>query len=77
MNYSLLFLGGTGLQELVILIIAVLICIGIFLVLRAVVLWYWKIDRIVTNQEIQNRLLQEIVQSINRQKNSNGTQGVS
>lgn len=77
MNSSLLFLGGTGLQELVILIIAVLICIGIFLVLRAVVLWYWKIDRIVTNQEIQNRLLQEIVQSINKQKNSNGTQGVS
>jgi hypothetical protein len=66
MKGFLLFLGNVGFQELIVFLIIIAICICIFLALRALVLWYWKVDRIVTNQEIQNRLLQDLVQSINK-----------
>lgn len=33
----------------------------IFLALRAIVLWYWKIDKIVGNQQKQIDLLNELV----------------
>lgn len=31
--------------------------IALFLVLRQLVLWYWKVDVIIRNQEVTNKLL--------------------
>lgn len=39
------------------LILIIVISIGIFLLLRSIMLWYWKVDIVVKNQEIQNKLL--------------------
>lgn len=40
-------------------LIGIGICIAIFIVLREVVMWYWKINIIVTNQERQLKAQQE------------------
>lgn len=32
-------------------------CILLFLVLRQVMLWYWKVEVQITNQELTNKLL--------------------
>ena len=40
-------------------LIAIGICIAIFIVLREVVMWYWKINIIVANQERQIKAQQE------------------
>lgn len=40
------------------------ITIGIFLAIRAIVLWYWKIDTIVENQQKQIQLLTQLVDSM-------------
>lgn len=47
--------------------IAVIVYIGLaialFLILRVIFLWYWKIDAIVSNQQKTNDLLQKILDS--------------
>ena len=40
-------------------LIILLIALVVFLILRSVMLWYWKIDTMVTNQEAQNKLMAE------------------
>lgn len=35
------------------------ISVGIFLLIRSIILWYWKIDTIVSNQRQQIMLLQQ------------------
>lgn len=42
------------------LLIAVLVCVLIFLVCREIVCWYWKINKMVSNQEEIIRLLKRI-----------------
>lgn len=37
--------------------VLIVICILLFLALRQVMLWYWKIEAIIKNQEITNKLL--------------------
>lgn len=48
-------------------LITALIVLGvlilIFLAIRAILLWYWKIDTIVDNQQKQIDLLQEIAKN--------------
>jgi cell division protein FtsB len=44
---------------LVTLAISLLICIGVFLLIRSLILWYWKIDAIVENQNKQLKELQK------------------
>ena len=39
------------------LIIVLVICVLLFLALRQVMLWYWKVDTIIKNQELTNKLL--------------------
>ncbi len=39
-------------QELISFLILLLILIGLFLLLREIVMWYWKINKIIENQEI-------------------------
>jgi len=42
-----------------VLIIFLLITLGLFFLLRSIMLWYWKIDTIVKNQEEQKSLMKE------------------
>lgn len=64
--------ADTGLS-LVSFLIALAIMLGIFLLLRAVVLWYWKVDTIVKNQEETNRLLRSINATLERQNDDRKT----
>lgn len=48
-------------------LVGVAICLGIFLLIRSIMLWYWKIDIIVTTQTQQNAYLQKLVQLIAEQ----------
>jgi hypothetical protein len=41
------------------LIIVLLIALGLFFMLRSIMLWYWKVDTIVKNQEEQKSLMKE------------------
>ncbi len=43
------------------------IFLGDFLIIRAIVLWYWKIDVIVSNQEAQTELVQRQNELISQQ----------
>jgi len=50
------------------LIISLLVFIAIFLLLREVVCWYWKINTMVKNQEITNQLLKKIADHLETKK---------
>ena len=43
----------------------IIIAIIIFFVVREIMLWYWKINKIVENQDEQIKLLEEILYSMN------------
>jgi len=64
---------------LTILIIGVAIFVGIFSLGRAILLWYWKVDVIVKNQEYQTSLLeyqnQLIAQQVDLFKKINAKSG--
>lgn len=42
------------------IVIALILIILFFLLLRSVNLWYWKINTLIKNQEETNKLLQKI-----------------
>lgn len=67
MNINLLFF-----TELIWTVVPFLFYVLILLVLREVVMWYWKINTIVENQENQIRLQQEtndlLIEQINLMK---------
>jgi len=45
------------------------IMFGIFMLIRFILLWYWRINTIVSNQEEQIMLLQQIVNELrNKEK---------
>ncbi|MDR3695931.1 hypothetical protein [Mucilaginibacter sp.] len=44
------------------ILLVLAVCIGIFLVFRSIMLWYWKIDVIVKNQEQQIALLHKQIE---------------
>jgi hypothetical protein len=48
------------------LLVALLVALGIFLLIRSIMLWYWKITDIVNNQKIQNTLLKDIKDILER-----------
>lgn len=37
------------LASLLLFVLALAVCLGIFLLFRGIVLWYWQIDKMVTN----------------------------
>jgi len=47
--------------QIISIIIIIAICIGIFLICREVVLWYFKINRIIEVQTKTNMLLSQIL----------------
>lgn len=59
-------LASIGAQELIILLVIPIVSIAIFLAMRALVLWYWKIEKIVDNQQVQIRLLQDLINELNK-----------
>lgn len=58
----------TGIGSLVGIIITFLIALVVFLVIRGLMLWYWKVDKIVNNLEAQNRTLEAILRKMEEQK---------
>lgn len=62
------FLQGVGFQEIFILIFIPAFFFGIFLAVRAIMLWYWKINTIVDNQQAQIKLLQELLSAFNKNR---------
>jgi len=63
-----IFVFLTQSEALFSFLIVVAIAILLFLVLRAIVLWYWKIDTIVSNQQKQIELLTKILLSLSEEK---------
>jgi large-conductance mechanosensitive channel len=49
---------GNLISSLFIVLIVFLVCAAVFLLIRSIVLWYWKVDVIVRNQQDQTSLLQ-------------------
>lgn len=46
-------------QTLISLIIFLVVMVGLFVLLRSMMLWYWKIDIIIENQKHQISLIKE------------------
>lgn len=49
---------------LVTFVIGLAILVGLFLLFRSILLWYWKVDTIVKNQEETNALLRDLTNKI-------------
>ncbi len=62
-------MSGFFLSGILNMILAVLIVIGIILLIREIVMWYWKINQIVENQEEEIRLLKKLVEKISAREN--------
>jgi hypothetical protein len=43
------------------------VCLGIFLIIRSIMLWYWKVDVIVKNQDLHTELLHRQIQLLEQQ----------
>lgn len=56
--------SSSGVGEAIAFIFVFAIAVGLFLLFRGVVLWYWKVNDIVKNQEETNRLLKSIARSL-------------
>jgi|GEM_PF-1027660 len=48
-------------------ILGIVILIGVFLALRTLMLWYWKIDKLLKNQQETNSLLRSIDEKLGKQ----------
>lgn len=57
-------------KDILVPILLVTSAVLIFFVLRSVLLWYWKVDRIVENQERQIELLTAIYKRLDPSKGS-------
>jgi hypothetical protein len=49
--------GGELIGTLIAAVLVILVLLGVFLIIRSLVLWYWKVDVIVRNQEAQTALM--------------------
>lgn len=55
-----MYMSNPSLIEIVVILLVLLgISLGVFLLIRSIILWYWKIDKIVSNQQQQIILLQQ------------------
>jgi hypothetical protein len=61
-----MFYPGEG--NIVILLVVLIVSIGIALLIREIVMWYWKINQIVQNQEEEISLLRELVKKISNKE---------
>ncbi|MEJ5993443.1 hypothetical protein WG904_03355 [Pedobacter sp. Du54] len=56
--------GNSTAGSIVVFLIGIGICIAIFLVLRQLFLWYWKVEVIIKKQDEQTQLLRSIYNSL-------------
>ena len=56
--------GNSTAGSIVVFLIGIGICIAVFLVLRQLFLWYWKVEVIIKKQDEQTQLLRSIYNSI-------------
>lgn len=54
----------SGVSIITSLIIALVIIVGLFLIFRKIVLWYYKIDLHIVEQKKQTALLQQIADKL-------------
>ena len=54
-------------------LVTVAIVIGLFILLRELVMWYWKINRLVELQEQQAKTLLEIYKLLKKQGEGDGS----
>lgn len=66
-----------GMQGLVYLVIGLGVIIALFLILRELVMWYWKINKIVENQEQQTRALVRIIKHLESTSSDNKPQATN
>ena len=52
--------------SLISIIVSLILCLGIFLILRAFMLWYWKVNKIVQNQQIQIEQQRELLHKLDQ-----------
>lgn len=53
---------------LVRIVLVLVVCVGLFIILREAVLWYWKINKIVDLLETQNAILKAILKKEEKEK---------
>jgi hypothetical protein len=61
----------TQIQEfsgLAVTLFVIFVCVVIFLAIREIMTWYWKIDTMIKNQNETNRLLSEILKEYRGEK---------
>lgn len=63
-----MFAGG-----LVAFVFSILIALAIFLVIRGLMLWYWKVDKIVNNLEQQSNTLNAILRRMEERGDNLGS----
>ena len=64
---NLLYTEWNPLYDSIFNVIArIVILVVLFLIFRGILLWYWKINTIVNNQDKQTKLLQEIADKLDR-----------
>lgn len=51
-----MYYSGPGIGGIVIFFVVV---VGLFFLLRSIMIWYWKIDVLVKNQEDQKKLMRD------------------
>jgi hypothetical protein len=51
-------------QPVITFVIIAIICLGVFLAIRVLMLWYWRINSILENQEKQLLALKAILQKL-------------
>jgi hypothetical protein len=68
MKTIFLFLAGFGLQEILGLFFFFVVIALLFIAIRSLVLWYYKIDTILQNQEKQIALLSELLSEARKAK---------
>lgn len=56
--------GSSTAGSIVMFLIGIGICIAIFLVLRQLFLWYWKVEVVLKKQDEQTQLLRSIYNSL-------------
>ena len=50
--------------------LALLALLGIFILGREVLCWYWKVNKSIDNQEVIIKLLQQLVEKKNNENNN-------
>ena len=62
--------GGFGFMTIVLVVVLI---VAVFLLCREIVCWYWKINKVIANQEEIIRLLKKIAGEGNSTTSSNQT----